>query len=224
MMIPVNRITRFLLYAPVAIAKAIVKSMWNQYRDQENKRRFKTSVIDSGCCIDSSSEIGENSHILSHCIINGSKIGNYSYISQRSLIQNTTIGNYCCISHEVICGLGRHPLEMFSVSPLFYRNKNTFGLQIVEDRTDFHDYLPIEIGNDIWIGARAIILDGVIIGDGAVIACGSVVTKDVPPYAIVAGVPAKVIKFRASDVLAEQWIQSEWWKLNPQEAYLKMNL
>lgn len=92
----------------------------------------------------------------------------------------------------------------------------------MEEDSSFEDYKPIIIGNDVWIGARVVILDGVKVGDGAVIATGAIVTKDVPPYAIVGGVPAKIIKYRASEEQIREYADSEWWNLSPQEAYKKM--
>jgi len=95
------------------------------------------------------------------------------------------------VAYGVRIGLPEHPVNMVSTSPKIYRNIKSKDIKDV--------YFPPIIGNDVWIGANAIILQGVTIGDGAVIAAGAVVTKDVPPYAIVGGVPAKVIKYRFSD-------------------------
>lgn len=156
------------------------------------------------------------------CLINHSRIGDYTYVSRNAIIQNTTIGNYCSISYDLICGLGRHPLNGFSTSPIFYRKDNNNGVPIVDSNSDFEEYLPIEIGNDVWIGARVTILDGVTIGNGAVIAAGAVVTKDVPAYAIVAGIPAKIIRYRASELQINDLQESQWWNLSPADALRKM--
>ena len=107
---------------------------------------------------------------------------------------------------------------MFSTSPLFYRKANTFNISIVEDK-EFDEYQEIIVGNDVWIGTRSIILDGVKIGNGAVIAAGSVVTKDVEPYMIVAGVPAKPIRKRATEDKIREYQNSKWWNLNPKDSY-----
>ena len=156
----------------------------NGARDCVNKRKFPHAIIDHGCCFTDDSLVGNNSHLSANCIINHTTVGNYTYIGRNSLIQNTKIGNYCSISHEIICGLGRHPLDFFSTSPVFYRRNNPLHLQIVYDDMEFKEYLPVNIGHDVWIGARAIIMDGVNIGNGAVIAAGAVVIKDVPDYTV----------------------------------------
>lgn len=213
---------RRLLWAFPGILKEWIRIGNKGARDMEMQSRFSHAIIDTGCSATSDTRIGIDSHILSDCILNHSQIGSYTYICRHALIQNTTIGNYCSISHELICGLGKHPLDMFSTSPLFYRKRNTFNIQVVEANSDFVEYAPVHIGNDVWIGARVIIMDGVSVGDGAVIAAGAVVTKDVPPYAVVGGVPAKIIKYRHSVERQRILQDSKWWELPPKEAYQKM--
>ncbi len=191
-------------------------------RDLEMKFRYPNAIIDPGCCASKDTIIGNKTHLLKNTIINHSKIGFFTYVGRDSLIQNTTIGNYCSISHEFICGLGNHPIDKFSTSPLFYKAHNTFNVHVVEQNSNYQDYNAIEIGNDVWIGARVIVLDGVKIGNGAVIATGAVVTKDVPPYAIVGGVPAKIIKYRFDATQQDALLNSEWWNHIPDDAYRMM--
>ncbi|WP_276788569.1 CatB-related O-acetyltransferase [Paraprevotella xylaniphila] len=206
------------LYYPMGLLKALFKITNTFSRDFENKKRYRNAIIDSGACLSDTTIIGINAHILENCIINNSQVGNYSYIGRNCLIQNTYIGNYCSIANDVFIGLGKHPLDMFSTSPLFYRKANTFNISIVEDK-EFDEYQEIIVGNDVWIGTRSIILDGVKIGNGAVIAAGSVVTKDVEPYMIVAGVPAKPIRKRATEDKIREYQNSKWWNLNPKDSY-----
>lgn len=217
-----SEVTRFtgkwlrMLFIPKAVFHALITSVNNSARDIQNKKRFPDSIIDKGSSFSPACKIGK-SHIFENCKINNSEIGDYTYVSRNAFIQNTTIGNYCSISHDLMCGLGRHPLDMFSTSPLFYRRSNAFRKTVVSDRQDFEDYLPIVIGNDVWIGARVTIMDGVKIGNGAVIAAGAVVTKDVPDYSIVAGVPAKVIKYRSVSKIINCQMSPQWWEMAPEE-------
>lgn len=199
---------------PLGIIKELCLLANKGARDVINKRKYHHAIIDNGCRFTDDTEIGVNSHILGGCLLNHSIIGDYTYIGQNSRFQNTKIGNYCSVASDVICGLGNHPLNLFSTSPLFYRVNNTFKLKIVDEDLDFSEYKPINIGHDVWIGTRAIILDGVNIGNGAVIAAGALVTKNVLPYAIVAGVPARVIKYRDVKISKD-----EWWNMSPQEVW-----
>ena len=213
-----------LIYLPYGLIKALFIIANNAARDIDNKRKYSSSIIDKGCSFTPDCKIGEKSHLLGRgSIFNHVTIGNYTYIGRGALVQNCSIGKYCSISHEVILGLGSHPLNLFSTSPLFYRVNNPLKIQIVKQDSEFVEYKPIIVGNDVWIGARAIIMDGVIIGHGAVIASGAVVTKDVPPYAVVGGVPAKLIKYRIEPSKIKSYLQSDWYNLPPNDAYRLMS-
>lgn len=208
-----------LCFLPFGLCNEVLKIGNQGARNIMNKIKFSHAIIDNDCCLTDDSTIGIHSHLFPKCIINHCHIGNYTYIGKNSLIQNTTIGNYCSISHDFNCGLGNHPLDLFSTSPIFYRKKNPLKLQLVEENSQFQEYKSINIGHDVWIGARVTILDGVNIGNGAVIATGAVVTKDVPPYAIVGGIPARIIKYRD---IKERLNDPDWWNKTPQQI-IKMN-
>ena len=207
------------LYGVVGLFKHFLFIINRYGRDAENRHRFPQSIVLDGVCLSQDTILGKNTKVHEGCIINHSTIGDYTYVSRNALIQNTVIGNYCSISHELICGLGVHPLDLFSTSPLFYRVTNDFGIKVVERDSDFVEYKPIKIGNDVWIGARVTILDGVVIGDGAVFAAGAIVTHDVPDYAVVGGVPAKIIRYRNTKENIRLFKESQWWRFDPMTSY-----
>lgn len=180
-------------------------------RNIHNRFRFRGTTVDRKCCIDPASHLAKNCHILRNCLILNSTIKRYSYVGRNAIIQNVTMGSFCSVANDVFIGLGGHPHGHFSTSPLFYRVKNTFKIKLVTENLSFNEYQAIVIGNDVWIGARATILDGVHISDGAVVAAGAVVTKDVPPYAIVAGVPAKIVRYRFSSKKIQNLLHLQWW-------------
>ena len=144
-------------------------------------------------------------------------IGAFSHINPNGHIQNCTIGKYCAIATGVKIGNGNHPTNWLSVNACQYvenfRNYNN----IFENRINiksFDCYKHTTIGNDVWIGANVYIKDGVTIGDGAIIGANSVVTKDVEPYAIMAGAPAKLIRYRFSPEIIKELQELKWWEYN----------
>jgi chloramphenicol O-acetyltransferase type B len=205
-----NIINRILLY-PFGLLKSLHVLGKNGSRDFNNKFRFKNVIIDDGVCIDFKALIKPNVHLLSNCIINNTNIDSYTYVGKNTIVQNAVIGKFCSISNDVFIGLGSHPIDYFSTSPIFYRKKNIIEIDLILKDYSFQEYENIKIGNDVWIGAKAIVLDGITIGHGAVVAANAVVTKDIPPYAIVGGVPAKILKYRFNDTKIKKLLESNWW-------------
>ena len=147
--------------------------------------------------------------LYGRCVVSNSSFGLFSYATDAK-IQNAEIGKFCCIAPEVIIGGGRHPTHWLSTHPAFFSTKKQSGLNF-SDRDYFEEILPVTIGNDVWIGTGAIIHDGVKIGSGAIIATGAVVVKDVEPYTVVGGVPAKPLRNRFDDETIAELVSLEWW-------------
>lgn len=139
-------------------------------------------------------------------------LGDYSYVVNDCEIIYTAIGKFCSIAAMVRINPGNHPTWRASQSHFTYRSSAYFEGE--SDERSFFEWRrshPVSIGHDVWIGHGAIVLPGRAIGTGAVIAAGAVVTKDVPPYRIVAGVPARVVKHRFDEGIAERLEALSWW-------------
>ncbi len=169
-------------------------------------------LLKMGCSIGENieivnSKVGLNSRYAYHASVRNCEVGEYTSIGRYSKINNATIGKYCSVSWDVTIGATNHPMDNISTHAFPYVRRIGF----VEK--DNQHIVKTRIGNDVWIGCNAVILPGVVVGDGAVIAAGSVVTKDVPEYAIVAGVPAKVVRFRFDNTTIIDLKDLRWWDL-----------
>jgi len=145
--------------------------------------------------------------------IDNAQIGKGTYISTNSIISMAKIGRFCSIGPNLVCGYGIHPTDGLSTSPAFYSTMKQNGMTFSSENK-IEERKPIKIGNDVFIGMNVSILDGVTIGDGAVIAAGAVVNKDVEPYSIVGGVPAKHIKYRFSKEQINSLLKIQWWNFD----------
>jgi len=155
------------------------------------------------------SSIHPTSKIESGSNIVNTTMGKHSFCGYNCDINNTEIGSFCSIANNVVIGGGMHPIDWVSTSPVFYSGRDSVRAKFSEfDRVSM---LKTKIGHDVWIGQNVLIKQGVIIGNGSVIGMGSVVTKNVEPYSIIGGVPAKLIKMRFEEVLVERLLNSEWW-------------
>lgn len=151
--------------------------------------------------------IGPNNKIID------SRVGRHANIKCGCEIYHSTIGRFCVFAQNVTLGAGRHPVHFASTNFLFYSKNKSF--KTFSDGEYFlEEHCYINVGHDVWFGANTSVVGSVNIGSGAVIAYGAVVTKDVPPYAIVGGVPAKVIKMRFPDEIIQRLLEIKWWNLS----------
>lgn len=138
------------------------------------------------------------------------QIGDYSVLAYNAHAANVCIGKFCSIGPNFCCGLGLHPSGGISSSAMFYSTSKLNGMTLSKDNK-YVERKQTVIGNDVYIGANAFVLDGVRISDGAVIGAGAVVTKDIPPYAVAVGVPARVVKYRFDEKTIAALLEKRWW-------------
>lgn len=153
-------------------------------------------------------KIGKKTKIREFTEIGDISLGDYSYISgPRTYIEDAVIGKYCSIARDVVIGVSGHNYEWVTTHPIIV--SNIYGM-IDKSIATPQKPTPV-IGNDVWIGMNVIIMRGVTIGDGAVVAAGSIVTTDVKPYSIVAGIPSKHIKYRFNPDTIDELMAIQWW-------------
>ena len=159
-----------------------------------------------------------------YSVIRNCDIGYGTYFSPHCVADNTWIGKYCSVADDVTIGPGNHPSSVWvSTYPAFYRDFSCFtNFTFHQGKEKYPLFKNVSgpyacrIGHDVWIGRGATVLSGVTIGNGAIIGTGAVVLKDVAPYEIVAGIPAKHIRYRFSPEQIEALTEMRWWDRSPE--------
>lgn len=210
--------------------KAVIAMHKNKLRSQSGSKFYPGSDISR------STVTGPDCRIHGkaiRCVLEGrnviygelydSHIGYASFTSPHTKLDFCRIGRFCSIGNYVHVVRGRHPSkDWVSTAPCFFSDRKQSGFSYVKEQRfeefkwlDEKKKICIEIGNDVWIGDHVLIMEGVRIGDGAIIAAGSVVVKDVEPYAIVGGNPAKHIRYRFSEEDIAYLKELKWWDKDP---------
>jgi acetyltransferase-like isoleucine patch superfamily enzyme len=157
------------------------------------------------------SKVGSRVRIGRRALVEDSEVSSFTYVSNDTQIKRASIGKFCSIASNCLIGLGTHPSRDYvSSHPIFFSTQKQVGITFA-DKNYFQEVKPVSIGNDVWIGVNVVVMGGVNIGDGAIIGAGAVVTKDVPPYAIYGGVPAKLIRYRFEQEEISFLLAFKWW-------------
>lgn len=195
--------------------KWFIATCWQSYKFRKNGLQIQYMARFSNCIFGNHNVLYEGAILESVCL------GDFSYVGANSHLSRVSIGKFCCLAPDVVIGLGTHPSRGFvSVHPAFYSPNGQGGATFV-NHSYFEEAAPVTIGNDVWIGARATVLDGVTIGDGAIVGAGAVVVGDIPPYAVVGGIPARVLRYRFTPEQIKALGRIKWWDRD--EHWLRAN-
>lgn len=187
-------------------------TLYLEFKKRKYLKKYKNQKLSLGSNVTiHNTAFGNHVHLGDNVVINNSSINNYSYVNSGTVIYRTKIGKFCSIGPNVKFGLGIHPTNLISTHPAFYSNNKSF--KTFADKVYFKEYGSINIGNDVWIGSNVTIMDNVNIANGAIIAAGAVVTKDIDPYTVVGGIPARQIKKRFDDEDIKKLLEIKWWDM-----------
>lgn len=206
-------------------SKMLVIKFYHKYknykykkRQKELKKEYPTSNVGSYASVSGTKLEGYN--VINDGVnVNKSVVGFGTVIGGGTNLSNSLIGRFCSIAGGIHIVTPTHPLDMVSTYPGFFNTCNNYPFGKSKTRKDefLHtsNGFSVEIGNDVWIGEGVTFKGGVCIGDGAVIGMNATVTKDVPPYAIVGGVPARIIKYRMNEEQIKKMLEIKWWDWSP---------
>lgn len=184
-------------------------------------RNLNNPAVSMLALIDNESNVDRFAKVNRFARLCKTSVGRYSYLGINAWAIDAEIGQFCSIATDTYIGMAEHTVDRISTSPIFTEKHNATGHSWTDDDV-FSPFKHTIIGNDVWIGYRALVKGGVKIGNGAIVGAGAVVTKDVPPYAIVGGVPAKIIRSRFSDDVIEKLEELQWWNMDVD--FLKKNI
>ncbi|WP_235596822.1 CatB-related O-acetyltransferase [Leptospira alstonii] len=188
------------------------------FNDKENEMNLENNVKLALFSKIMNSSLKGNTFLGLCSCINRSEIGRYVAMSFFSYLADSDVGNYCTFAARVSIGAFSHPIDFLTSHEVGYRDTTaSYGETAYKENPEI--YLKMRsirtvIGNDVWIGDNAVVIKGVKIGNGSVVGAGAIVTKDVEPFSIVAGNPAKLIRKRFSQEIIDQIEESEWWNLS----------
>ncbi|WP_317993471.1 DapH/DapD/GlmU-related protein [Bartonella gliris] len=183
-------------------------------RFHESKPRISTTARLHGC------KLGRYVEINEQVVLRDVTVGDFSYFERNSEAIYSNIGRFCSIASHVCVNALEHPMERLSTHKITYRPNEYFRYMALDSGFRKRRCAKrVIIGHDVWIGRGAVIMPGVTIGHGAIIGANAVITKDVLPYAVVAGVPAKQLRMRFSDTVIQHLLEMAWWNWPLEKIY-----
>lgn len=187
--------------------------IWVSRRRRQLASRLKNFWASPLSYADRQCQFSDYNRIYKGTQLRAVSVGVGTYIGENVRGGEASIGRYSSIGHgTIVGGMGSHPTDRLSTHPAFYSTTPKAGITFATE-DGFEECKPTSVGSDVWLGARCVLLDGVSIGDGAIVAAGAIVTKDVPPYAVVAGVPARILRTRFGDEVVTELLRRAWWNL-----------